>query len=602
MKDFVDKLLPFRSLIEGGENFLTSIFVLIIILFFLVFAIVLIVGNRRLKNRLRVIVKDFSVEKITSEKLLNQAWTDYYQTFIYLNGDRKTDEFSYDYFNEKNLLAAFTNLRLLNAIPALLVGLGILGTFVGLTYGISNFETSSTEQIKTSIETLLSGMGTAFISSLWGMALSLLFTFLEKVEVNSLYNRIHSLCYLLDRKYKISKEDERRIVFSNQKSLLTEYFQFKDENANEVKPGNVFRDLYNESKKQSVALQSFSADLANLIEAGFEKILNDPEKGVMRELQSLNTEISNLGDKLQDPATDMIEKMLDDLKSSLGNMVKDFNQTVSSSAKGELETLTKLLGDAGGSLNDFPSKLEQMTDGLNENFKGLQEIVKQIAEDTLKQSEQSTGDMRKQVEEMSEILKSKVGELQVGQEVLLTKQTENLQVSDHLLGTFQSSIERMNELSNQVNNTVESFNEIETKLESTLSGLSVTSNNIVSTSEIMEKVQKDLARQSTEFLEKNRDTIEEIQKALTQSKELQFEYAEKFKIIENGLQGVFRQIERGLEGYQETVSESLKEFLGHYTEALTNTAKSLSGAASKQEDILEELTEQLSKFNRRAQI
>jgi hypothetical protein len=59
------------------------------------------------------------------------------------------------------------------------------------------------------------------------------------------------------------------------------------------------------------------------------------------------------------------------------------------------------------------------------------------------------------------------------------------------------------------------------------------------------------------------------------------------------------QIQTGLDDYKNTVGESLETFLGKYTDALTKTAESLAGATAKHEDILEELTEQLSKFNGR---
>jgi len=568
----------------------------------------LLIVTRRIRRKLESLSKDFSEKVIKKDKLFKQVWTDYQESFIEFNGGKKTDEFSYDYFNEKHLLSANTNLRLINSIPATLVGFGILGTFIGLTYGISNFQTSSTEQIKDSIETLLSGMGTAFVSSIYGMLLSLVFTFFERVQVNSLHNSIHSLCYKLDKKFRISKEDERTIELKRQERLLNEYFIFKDESGNDVKPGNVFRDIFNENKKQSVALQAFSTDLANLIEAGFEKILTDPDK---KELQSLivqlkestdlmkaaiETEIQKLGDKLQDPATDMIEKMLDDLKGALGNMVNDFNKSVSGSAKDEIENLTKLLAQAGSSLTDFPSKLEIMTDNLNENFKGLQDVVQQISKQTLQQSEHSTEQMKNQVEEMSEILKNKVGDLQVGQEVLMTKQTENLQLSEKLLNSFNSSIERLNDLSNQVHETVSSFIKVQSELNSASGQLKSITDNVLSSSNSFKEAQLKFAQHSNEFLKNNASTIEEIQKSLKQAKDLQGQYSDKFGIIEKGLQGIFLQINTGLEDYRDTVGESVETFLGKYTEALTNTAQSLSGAASKQEEILEELTEQLSKL------
>lgn len=600
--DFLYKLFPYKSLFQYDGNTLTAWWVVVIVAIFLFYVFRLLNVTRRLRRKLESLSKNFSEDLIKKDVLFTQVWKDYQESFIEFNGGKKTDEFSYDYFNEKNLLSANTNLRLINSIPATLVGFGILGTFIGLTYGISNFKTSSTEEIKVSIEILLSGMGTAFVSSIYGMLLSLVFTFFEKVQVNSLHNSIHSLCYNFDKKFKISKEDERTIELKRQERLLNDYFIFKDENGNDVKPGNVFRDIFIETRKQSVALQTFSTDLANLIEAGFEKILNDPDKGVMFELQSLKTEIVNLGSKLQDPASEMTQNVVKELETSMAKMIEEFKVSMSGSTKSELENLTTLLGQAGSSLTDFPSKLELMTDNLNQNFKGLQEVVQQISQQTLQQSEQSTEQMRKQVEEMSEILKDKVGVLQIGQEVLMTKQTENLQVSEKLLGSFNSSIERLNELSNQVNETVSSFSKVQGELNSASGQLKSITDNVLSSSNSFKEAQLKFAQHSNEFLKNNASTIEEIQKSLKQAKELSTEYSSKFEIIEKGLQGIFQQINTGLEDYRDTVGESVESFLGKYTEALTNTAKSLSGAASKQEEILEELTEQLSKLqNRRVQ-
>lgn len=612
--EFLYKLFPYKSLFRFDGNTLTAWWVVVIVAIFLFYVFRLLNVTRRLRRKLESLSKNFSEDLIKKDVLFTQVWKDYQESFIEFNGGKKTDEFSYDYFNEKQLLSSNTNLKLINSIPATLVGIGILGTFVGLTYGISNFQTDSTEDIKNSIQILLSGMGTAFVSSIYGMLLSLVFTFFEKVQVNSLHNSIHRFCYNLDKKFKISKEDERTIELKRQERLLNDYFIFKDESGNDVKPGNIFRDIFTENRKQSVALQAFSTDLANLIEAGFEKILTDPSK---KELQSLiiqlkestdlmkvaiETEIQKLGDKLQDPASEMTQNVVKELETSMAKMMEEFKVSMSGSTKSELENLTTLLGQAGSSLTDFPSKLELMTDNLNQNFKGLQEVVQQISQQTLLQSEQSTEQMRKQVEEMSEILKDKVGDLQVGQEVLMTKQTENLQVSEKLLGSFNSSIERLNELSNQVNETVTSFSKVQGELNSASGQLKSITENVLSSSNSFKEAQLKFAQHSNEFLKNNASTIEEIQKSLKQAKELSTEYSSKFEIIEKGLQGIFQQINTGLEDYRDTVGESVESFLGKYTEALTNTAKSLSGAASKQEEILEELTEQLSKLqNRRVQ-
>jgi len=563
--DFLYKLFPYKSIVQFDDNSLTALWIIVILTIFLSYVFILLNVTRRLRRKLESLSKNFSEDLIKDDTLFTQVWKDYQESFIEFNGLKKTDELSYNFINEKNLLSANTNLRLINSIPSTLVGIGILGTFVGLTYGISNFQTGSTEEIKSSIQDLLSGMGTAFVSSIYGMLLSLVFTFFEKVQVNSLHNSIHNLCYNLDKKFKISKEDERTIELNKQQKLLNEYFIFKDESGNDVKPGNVFRDIYNENRKQSVALQSFSTDLANLIEAGFEKILTDPDKKQLQTLLiqlkdstdlmkiAIETEIQKLGDKLQDPATDMIEKMLNDLKKSLGDMVKDFNKSVSGSAKDEIDNLTKLLGQAGGSLNDFPSKLEEMTDKLNDNFIGLQEVVKQISSQTLEQSEDSTRRMKEQVAETTQLLGNKIGDLQLGQEVLISKQTENLQLSEGLLNSLNSSIERLNDLSNQVSETVLSFGKVQDEFNNTSVKLKSITENVLSSSNTFKDAQLKFAEHSNEFLTSNASTIQEIRESLKQAEELSMEYSSKFEIIEKGLQGIFGQINTGLVNYRETV-------------------------------------------------
>jgi len=66
--------------------------------------------------------------------------------------------------------------QFLEHAPAVLVSLGILGTFVGIVIGLLDFDA---HDIKGSIEGLLDGLRTAFITSLVGMTLSILLKALD---------------------------------------------------------------------------------------------------------------------------------------------------------------------------------------------------------------------------------------------------------------------------------------------------------------------------------------------------------------------------------------------------------------------------------------
>lgn len=597
--NFFYKLFPYKSIVNIDNNTLTIWWVIITLIIFIIGVVFLIRVVNKIRKGILNSLKNFpeNTNQINDNEL-EAVWEDYQDTFINYNGGRKTDEFSNDYFNEKNLISKKTNLKLLSSLPSILVGIGILGTFVGLTFGISNFKTTSTDLIKESIEVLLSGMGTAFISSIYGMLLSLVFTIIEKVQSNRLQSIIHEYCYKLDKQYKISKEDERKIQLLQQINTISDFFVHTDENNNQVKPANIFRDIYEESRKQSQALQSFSTDLSTKIEAGFETIMsNQIQKGVIPELQALKAEIENLGKKLQDPTTEMTQNIVKDLQSALGNMIDEFKTAMSGSTKSELEELTKLLSQAGSSLTDFPEKLQNMTDNLNNNFVKLQKVVQQISLQTLSQSEESTERMKVQVEEMSRILTTQVGELQIGQEELIGQQTKNIQISDKLLTTYNTSIEKMEGLSKEVTQTISEFSKVQIGLASVSNQFKLIADNVTCSSTSFKDAQLKFSQHSNEFLKYNSETIREIQNSLLQAKEVSAEFAQKFVVIENGLKVVFNQIQTGLTDYRDSVGDSLEVFLGKYTESLTKTAESLASASSKQEDILEGLTEQLDKFN-----
>lgn len=70
-------------------------------------------------------------------------------------------------------------------VPGTMTGLGILGTFVGLVLGVGGFDTSTTDAVMVSITHLLGGMSTAFLTSIVGVLLSLLFSHFYKMYHDS---------------------------------------------------------------------------------------------------------------------------------------------------------------------------------------------------------------------------------------------------------------------------------------------------------------------------------------------------------------------------------------------------------------------------------
>lgn len=84
----------------------------------------------------------------------------------------------------KPIRRGFSNFYIVESIPSVFVTLGLFGTFTGIAYGLLYFDTSP-EQIKESIKILLDGLKLAMFTSITGILLSLIFSKIVKIAVNS---------------------------------------------------------------------------------------------------------------------------------------------------------------------------------------------------------------------------------------------------------------------------------------------------------------------------------------------------------------------------------------------------------------------------------
>lgn len=75
---------------------------------------------------------------------------------------------------------------ILELIPDILTSLGILGTFVGLVMGLREFDPSGYEQMAGSVSPLINGIKVAFITSIYGISLSLAYSFDLRSELANL--------------------------------------------------------------------------------------------------------------------------------------------------------------------------------------------------------------------------------------------------------------------------------------------------------------------------------------------------------------------------------------------------------------------------------
>lgn len=125
-----------------------------------------------------------------------------------------------EFINEEGLaLRSWQNV--VQQIPGTLTALGLLGTFIGLIVGISGIGFSSVEAALSSIELLLSGIRTAFYTSIAGVIFSILFNLMYRLMWNSMLREMGMFIEAFHQNVLPSMEEQERdrAMLDNQQIL-----------------------------------------------------------------------------------------------------------------------------------------------------------------------------------------------------------------------------------------------------------------------------------------------------------------------------------------------------------------------------------------------
>lgn len=332
---------------------------------------------------------------------------------IQVGKDLKSNLPSYDFFNEQTISQLFKyNLKMLDSAAGTLVGLGLLGTFLGLTLGIRGFDSSNSENIQSSIQNLLSGMGTAFSTSLVGMFLSLIYTFFDKKWKNKLSRVLRSLTDKLDEQYYI---DDIELLKLNQNQMyeklsseigeLSSRLVYTNDNGEQSTVGNAIREILAENTEQTKALKSFSTDLALELNNGFDEVLSrQMQQKILPLMENVDTttkaiveHIDKMAATVASPATDMMESVVSELKNSMSKVIDEFKSGLSGSATAELEKLASSLGTATQAMGNFPKDMENISSTLQVTIEEVKNAITEISNTSANSNSAAMKQMQEQI-------------------------------------------------------------------------------------------------------------------------------------------------------------------------------------------------------------
>lgn len=585
-------------------------------------------------------------------------------------GGKRTNIPASEYFNDISICKCNKlNLRMLDTGSSTLVGLGLLGTFLGLTLGISGFDSSDTVHINKSIQGLLAGMGTAFLTSLLGMSFSIVLTFIDKSLRHSLCKQVYGLTEKLDNLYyiddvELSSINQQKIVnqlyhalkadLKQQTSALADKLTYHNADGQDVSIGNAIREILTENQEQSKALKSFSTDLAIELNNGFDETLSrQMQQKILPLMENVDTttkaiveHIDQMAVQVSSPATDMMQKVVDELKLSMQTMVSEFSTGLSGSATSELENLAHQLGTATQAMADFPKNMQDISATLqvtiNEVKKAISEIsntsahanstamqqmqeqitfatgaisnaiaevkdvMSSISQSSQEQSNQMVSKLADAAEKMVTFLSGTISTLSTSvqqsvksitddvnskQADLIALQEDTTSQTKKLLETFNTGLDRLEKMNEYITGTMSMFQQAQGQITGSTAHLQTITGDMKLATQLFNKSQGDYAVKMEEMQRNSQRGIDAVVELLKNSGELSSDYVEKFETIRQGLGCIFQQLQTGLTEYSRTVQASTQKYLEQYSTSLTNTTDALSSTIQQQNEVVEMLVE-----------
>ncbi len=126
------------------------------------------------------------------------------------------------FFTEQALVDIPLKTEFYKHLPGILTGLGIIGTFAGLIFGLTRFEISSdADVVRSSLRGLIQGVGHAFKISAAAIALAMLLTWIEKSLVTARYRQVARLVQRIDSLFEsgVGEEYLARLVRASEASV-----------------------------------------------------------------------------------------------------------------------------------------------------------------------------------------------------------------------------------------------------------------------------------------------------------------------------------------------------------------------------------------------
>lgn len=257
------------------------------------------------------------------------------------------------FFNTHTLARGLTENRLLAAMPGILTAIGVIGTFAGLQMGLSSLSISAADgmssanpamevqQLKDGIFSMIAGASIAFMTSFWGVLLSVLFTAGEKFLERKVRGKINELQNLIDYLYPRITAEQTLVNIESSSKVSEEKLAELDE-----KIGHRLQEAMSQATES--IREGISASLSEVLAPAIKQLVEGANSGSERAFESL----------------------INEFMSKMGNAGEQQQQALAATTQSMDSAATRI----SGGVNELIGKLDTVLDGNKvtvESFKSV---------------------------------------------------------------------------------------------------------------------------------------------------------------------------------------------------------------------------------------
>lgn len=486
---------------------------------------------------------------------LQKIWKEFDESLVKkTDGDKFYVRNSIDaeyFFNKKSMISHLGS-KMFSSIPGMLLGIGLLGTFTGLYFALIQMDVTNVDKLQESIKILINMAGVKFAASIWGLGLSVIFTYVDKQLESGLEKKLDRIQVIIDEMFI------RETAEQNLDSILIQNTQ------------------------QTKALNGLATSLTEKIAAEFNTTL-------IPKIELMNNQFNNMPNQISEAISDTfqqpLEKLSDTVENLTTNQSEKSNEALETMLKGFISELKSAAGDEGDKMKAASEHsqdiMKSTSEQLQNTFLSMQDMFK---------NQQSMSDERdkKILEDLSTIKKDQQEMIQN----LSTNVTDNITNMNSKIG------DNINKLVDTIQTTNTLQQESSQKREDKITN---------SVNDMLSNIENKMEKQIEDDSRRNTIVTEMLDEIGTQNKELITEISStvsgQMNSLNNSSQQLFEKLIAQFDDHidkiksnVDSILSNLKTEISNIDTIMTSTSKQLIGLPSHLEKVSKS-TDQLLMFS-----